>query len=281
MLIPKKYRQAHMSYLQIKAFVDEQIKILNTPVTIDENIKQLIQQENLTEAQVKSILFKCNLLIKRHNRTKYNKQVVHQIVQQVTKAEQANLVQANEALSKISRLVQPVMTDQFSSSGRLQDRLRLLNDLADILPEGRYLFAVGEDGENLEKSPDLVTPEVADTEDNPLIRDNEELLQSAEDTALRNQYIKAAQEETEKQFGAHREKRAELRQRYDELRVRLAQINEDVVYKMEKLAYLRQLSQKMDFSSIGNGEEELGLSTQMSRFSVLVEKLEFALTPGE
>ncbi|OBA20622.1 hypothetical protein METBIDRAFT_12594 [Metschnikowia bicuspidata var. bicuspidata NRRL YB-4993] len=291
-----------MSYLQIKRFVDEQIKALNTPLILNDDIKRLLHQEGISEGQAQSILFKCNLLMKRHNRTKFNKQVVHQIVQQVAKAEQENLMQVNKALSKISRLAQPIMTDQFASSGRLEDRLRLLSNLADILPEGRYLFAVHGDNESESQPPDDAETQAPGSEDpNPLVRDDEELVQSPSELEMQNQYLKATKHELDQQIGAYNEKRDKLRQQYDDLRMQLAHLNEDIVYKMEKLAYLRSLNLKMDFlgarpdekcvdscDSDGDDEEEAvvensedeGLGPQMTRFSVLVEKLEFALRPG-
>ncbi|KAM9905944.1 hypothetical protein OXX79_001841 [Metschnikowia pulcherrima] len=304
-----------MSYLQIKRFIDDQIKVLNTPVKIDENVKQLIHEGELTASQAQSVLFKCNLLIKRHNRTRYNKQVVHQIVQQVAKAEHANLLRVNESLETIDRIIKPVLTDQFAGSGRLKDRIGMLNNLAEILPEGRYLFALhgendknneekhnGKESKENEQNMGIGVPLEATNEAEPgrdtLVRDNEEVVPS-EMTETRNQYMEATERELEKSVGAHKEKRGELRLRYDDLRARLIRLNEDLVYKMQKLEYLKKLNTKLDFSSnfqtsamdydsdIDDIQEERkeentvdALGPQMSRFNVLVGKLEFALTPG-
>ncbi|KAM9905035.1 hypothetical protein OXX69_007336 [Metschnikowia pulcherrima] len=301
-----------MSYLQIKRFIDDQIKVLNTPVKIDENVKQMIHEGEITASQAQSALFKCNLLVKRHNRTRYNKQVVHQIVQQVAKAEHANLLRVNESLEKIDRIIKPVLTDQFAGSGRLKDRIGMLNNLAEILPEGRYLFALhgendekkheGEESKENEQNTGLEahseTTNEAETGRDTLVRDNEEVVPS-EMTETRNQYMEATNRELEKSIGAHKEKRGELRRKYDDLRARLIRLNEDLVYKMQKLEYLKKLNTNLDFSSnfrtsameydsdIDDVREEPkeentvdALGPQMSRFNVLVGKLEFALTPG-
>lgn len=272
-----------MSYLEIKSFIDEQIKALNAPLVIDENIKAIIGRHNLSEDKIKGTLFKCNILIKRHNRNKFNKQVVHQIVQQVAKSEQEKLMKVNSTLTRLSTMLQPILLPDFVLAGSLDERIKQLRELAEELPELSYLFALhtGEDEE--EESEDEPTPEEG------LIQDDQEYVQTT--SSIRKSYQKAVREELQGQIEVQKGRNEELKTKYDHLRTKLLSVSSDLTYKTQKLRYLQTLNRKLGF--LGLTQEELNdsdeeeevpaieehgsLRAQLNRFGILVEKLDFAM----
>lgn len=276
-----------MSYLYIKSFIDEQIKTLNSPLVIDDELRRIISRNNLNEDKVKSLLFKCNILIKRHNRNKFNKQVCHQIVQQVAKSERDKILKVNETLVRISSTLQPILLPDFALAG--VDRLKRLNELADELPEASYLFALHHELSQNEESDESEEPE----EQTGLIVDDVEKVPSVLKKALQKSHRKAVLEELKGHIEDQEVKNEELKRRYEEVRRKLLDLNTDLVYQAQKLRYLQMLDKKMAFLQAKEGpredlndseEEEVvgesgegSLRTQMTRFGILVENLDFAL----
>lgn len=274
------------SYLQVKRFVDEQIKILNTPLRVDDQIRAISARHNLSEEKVASLIFKCNLRLKRHYSTVFNKQVVHQIVQQVVKSEGEKIFAINEQLSRMDTLIQPIALPNFHKVGSVRERVRLVNELAQELPEPSYLFAIQEEAAGRETSGSTRESSVVEgTEHHPtrssgsgLIQDNEEFAEQCSESVMAE--IKAQLHSTE-----------ELRQRYSALRAKLLTLNEQLVYKLQKADYLEKLATKMALGKVKKEElldseeeeeeepeqEKSELLVQISRFNILVEKLEFVM----
>lgn len=282
-----------MSYLQIKSLIDEQIRLLNTPLKVDDEIRALLASENVPEDKLRSVIFKYNLLIKRHNRNRFNKQVVHQIVHQVVQAEKDKITKVNAALEKISTLVQPILLPDFSRVGGLEERTRMVNQLASELPEPNHLFAVYKDIEiDVEKSDSELDEELQGGEDH-LIQDDEEHVTETSKKKLRKQYQRAIQKDLDVRLARQGEVSKEWKERYASLRSKILGMNEELIYKLQKLVYLRKLNAKLAF--LGGHEDtqqcdseveeesdadevDGDVSAQIKRFEILVEKLEFALT---
>lgn len=276
------------SYLQVKRFIEDQIKILNTPLRVDDQIRAISARHNLSEEKVASLIFKCNLRLKRHYSTVFNKQVIHQMVQQVVKSETEKIIAINELLSRIDRLIQPITLPDFHQVGSIRDRIRLVSELVHELPEPSYLFAIQEEAAARKLSPNRESSvgggsagketDIGFNPGNGLIQDNEEFAEHLSESAMSE--IQTQLHSTEA-----------LREEYTALRARLLTLSDELAYKLEKADYLEKLCKKM---SLGNfkkeelldSEEELDeepeeeksdLLTQIARFNILVEKLEFAM----
>lgn len=269
------------SYLQVKRFIDEQIKILNTPLRVDDNIRAISTRHHLSEEKVASLIFKCNLRLKRHYSTVFNKQVVHQMVQQVVKSESEKIFAINERLSRIDTLIQPIALPDFHKVGNVTDRARLINELVQELPEPSYLFAIQEEvaGREMQsKSRENTDGDSDPSPDGGLIQDNEEFTEQYSETVMAE--IRSQLNGTEA-----------LKEEYASLRTRLVDLNEQLVYKLQKAEYLAKLSKKMSLGSAKKDElldseeedveeteaEKSDLLAQVSRFNILVEKLEFVM----
>lgn len=141
-----------MSYLQIKRLVDEHIKQLNTPIVVDDEMRRFSQKHQFSEKKLASILLKCNLAIKRHNRSVYNKQVVHQIVQQILKSEQDKVNEVNSQVSRLYQMMQPITANGINAEAL--GTIDAISRLAAELPESRHLFAFSD----MDLADDLARP---------------------------------------------------------------------------------------------------------------------------
>ncbi|SGZ46765.1 CIC11C00000004006 [Sungouiella intermedia] len=298
-----------MSYLYIKNFIEEQIRILNQPLVIDDELRAVMSKNNISEETMKSILLKANLRLKRHNRDRFNRQAVHQIVQQIVNNEKEKVFKVNEALAKIEIMIQPILLPDFSLVGDVGDRVGMFNELVKELPQPEYLFAAHsfsmeteqEDPEVIESGgkKDETETETEDgkegEEANLLVQDDQERFQENRNDEEREGLVKKYQvevaQELKDHISSHQQKIDTLKEQYTQLRALLIEMNEELVYKMQKFEYLRQLNGKMNFlqkdsnslrpdSEDEDSDEEVAntdLKIQMGRFRILMEKLEFAM----
>lgn len=287
-----------MSYLYIKQFIDEQIRILNQPLVINDDLRAIMAKNNISEEAMKSIVFKANIRLKRYLRSKFNRQVVHQIVQQIAKNEKEKLFNVNEALAKIDLMLQPVLLPDFSKVGSVNDRVRIVNELVDKLPDPDYLFAVHDlaDEVNVEEKeinrdgePEKDLYEEVETD--MLVQDDQDKLEAQLLKYLEQKYKLAVNKELKEQVALKEKDNKHLKEQYTELRKQLLEMNGDLLYKQQKLEYLNQLNMKLDrlqgnnTGKTADSEDEdsevepsnADLSVQMSRFKILVEKLQFAM----
>lgn len=275
-----------MSYLYIKRFVEEQVEILSQPLVIDDDVRRVMAKHNLPEETVKNALFKVNLLLKRHNKHKFSKQVVHQLVQQITKNEHDKLMKVNEQLQKVTQLVQPIIVPEAKGGLTVLERVTRLQELADVLPEPAYLFAL-DGGEDEEAEKEKVEEKEEDNEDG-LIVDDQDRVERVLKKQLEEEYIQAIREEVKEDVTLQKATNEELRQRYAALREQLVEISQKLIYDQQKLGYLEALEKKVEALK-GSGMEALealealeggrdDLEAQITRFRILVEKLEYATT---
>ncbi|SGZ50218.1 CIC11C00000004054 [Sungouiella intermedia] len=296
-----------MSYLYIKNFIEEQIRILNQPLVIDDELRAVMSKNNISEETMKSILLKANLRLRRHNRDRFNRQAVHQIVQQIVNNEKEKVFKVNEALAKIEIMIQPILLPDFSLVGDVGDRVGMFNELVKELPQPEYLFAAHSFSMETEQGdPEVIESagkkDETETEDgkegeeaNLLVQDDQERFQENRNDEEREELVKKYQvevaQELKDHISSHQQKIDTLKEQYIQLRALLIEMNEELVYKMQKFEYLRQLNGKMNFlqkdsnslrpdSEDEDSDEEVAntdLKIQMGRFRILMEKLEFAM----
>lgn len=296
-----------MSYLYIKNFIEEQIRILNQPLVIDDELRAVMSKNNISEETMKSILLKANLRLRRHNRDRFNRQAVHQIVQQIVNNEKEKVFKVNEALAKIEIMIQPILLPDFSLVGDVGDRVGMFNELVKELPQPEYLFAAHSFSMETEQGdPEVIESagkkDETETEDgkegeeaNLLVQDDQERFQENRTDEEREELVKKYQvevaQELKDHISSHQQKIDTLKEQYIQLRTLLIEMNEELVYKMQKFEYLRQLNGKMNFlqkdsnslrpdSEDEDSDEEVAntdLKIQMGRFRILMEKLEFAM----
>ncbi|CUM63200.1 uncharacterized protein PRCAT00000769001 [Priceomyces carsonii] len=226
------------SYVYTKRFIDNEVKRLNRPLSLDSS-----EAPGLSEKQLQQILTKVNIKIRRHNRNLFPAQINNQIVQQILKIEQEKLNAVNERLTRVKYIMKPLAIDV---------KITKLDDILKELPESKYLFASEQELENKNRE------EEGNNEiggNGGLVQDGEERVESLSeqiDQELKEKY----------NFG-------ELLERYDSIRSGLIELNEELIYKREKLSYLSTLNDKLDFL------ESESLVNEINRFKVLVERLSF------
>ncbi|ODV78578.1 uncharacterized protein CANTADRAFT_6935 [Suhomyces tanzawaensis NRRL Y-17324] len=288
------------SYLYTKRFIEAQVKVLNRPLKLDSALKNIVANqhehspdgETLTEAQLARAIEKINIRLKRHNNNSFTGQIIHRIVQQVLKLEQAKLSQVNDQLIRARTVLQPVLLPEFDLVTNLaqQDSIQQFGDMINELPEAKYLM-VSPDVEEDEGSAGSESSE----DDNILVQDLQERVepQPSRRKIRLEQKRQIAQQVKQK---IDEEGIPGLLDRYEELRLRLIELHSQLVYKFEKRDYLAGLKQELiglvDHAS--DPEDELGveglqknlistktspdgLGSEINRFRILVEKLAYKL----
>lgn len=217
------------SYQYTKGFIDQQVKALNSPLTLDSEIEDILQKET----NVSKSIFKCNVLVRRYNRNKYQSQAINQIIQQVLKNETSKLVKVNESFIKIHSILKIILIPENISDDNLPGKLKLFNQLINELPQLKYLI--------INEVPNETVDEF--------------------NTQLSN---------------------------YEDIRKHLIELNEVLLYKYDKLTYLKNL--KLKLSSYTNPKDiqpnlimsnDHLLYNEINRFRVLVEKLSYKLSENE
>lgn len=249
------------SYLYTRQFIDREVKVLNGPLSFDDAIHAIIARYNMTkpeekeeidESKVKNVIFRCNILLKRHNRNIFPSQIINQIVQQILKNEQIKLVKVNENFANINSILQPILLPT-DLSGDYANQLTLFNQLINELPKLKYL--------SMDKS------------------------ESSSENLL---------------------------EKYDAIRLKLIKLNEELIYKYNKLLYLKKLKLKLVSTfnisvdsrprqpddiydsdeeeqhnqiegiqaNLISSQNETNILKEINRFKVLVEKLSYKLQTG-
>lgn len=251
-----------MSYLQIKTLVEQQVEVANTPLIVDFQLQEIARKHNIDELKMHSLVLKVNSLMKRHNKSLFNKQAIHQIVQQVVKAENDHVSRVRTALAAFSSLAIPVSLPNLA--GDDFQRVSYLRDIVQNLPEPRHLFAVYD-----EEAWDKEREENADNAD----------------------VIDEVHREVQQKMHEREAEAEAIREEYATMRTKLLLLIEEVAYKTEKLDYLRRLGEKLNevrpVQVVGarvdsDCEEEVdavelpaasNLDAQIARFRILLEKL--------
>lgn len=263
-----------MSYLEIKQIVEEQISKVSQPVEITDEVRRVMDKYGIPEEKVKNGLLKVNLHIKRQNKHRFSKQAVHQLVQQIIKNEHDKLSKVNEQLQRVQQLVQPVIVPESQGGLSINERVSKLQELAEVLPEPAYLFALDVKGDNEEAVEAVMDEDERDEEG--LIVDDEARVERILKKKLEKEYAAAVQEEIKDDVASRKESNEELRQRYTNLREQLIQQSQALIYQQQKNEYLDMLAKKTETLREADFLDKDGLEAQITRFRILVEKLEYA-----
>ncbi|PSK35486.1 hypothetical protein C7M61_004523 [Candidozyma pseudohaemuli] len=264
-----------MSYLEIKRIVEEQISKVSQPVEITDEVRRVMDKYGIPEEKIKNGLLKVNLHIKRQNKHRFSKQVVHQLVQQILKNEHDKLSKVNEQLQRVQQLIQPVIVPESQGGLSINERVSKLQELAEVLPEPTYLFALDAKEDDEEKvEEDAMEEDERDQEG--LIVDDEARVERILKKKLEKEYAKAVQEEIKEDVASRKESNEELRQRYTKLREQLIQQSQALIYQQQKHAYLEMLAKKTETLREADFLDKDGLEAQITRFRIIVEKLEYA-----
>lgn len=267
-----------MSYLEIKRIVEEQISKVSQPVEITNEVRRVMDKYGIPEEKVKNGLLKVNLHIKRQNKHRFSKQVVHQLVQQIIKNEHDKLSKVNEQLQRVQQLVQPVIIPESQGGLSINERVSKLQELAEVLPEPAYLFALDakENDEEEEEEVEEAAMDEDERDQEGLIVDDEARVERILRKKLEKEYAKAVQEEIKEDVASRKESNEELRQRYTDLREQLIQQSQALIYQQQKNEYLEMLAKKTETLREADFLDKDGLEAQITRFRILVEKLEYA-----
>lgn len=255
-----------------KLLVEEQIKIINSSLVIDDEVRDICLKHGISMSQVRSILFRTNLQIKRHNRAKYGADFVDQLVQKVL---QDRNVSDDQIASPIVQLRFLLNADDTSIAHEelIPRKARLVNEVASNLPEGQLLFELdvcSADQFELDRKDALA--ERSDIEDLQALKIPLSRLSSAGDDSKILESAFASQQE-----------RMDM---YNRLRDEYIKQTDEINYAVQKLAYFEKLANILSFlddvQKTTDGEEqewsELDFTAEIRRLAILVEKLRFALS---
>lgn len=268
-----------MSYLDLNRFIDDQVKLLNKPLLIDDELIEAGRQFGISDSQIRSILFKCNLQIKRQIRANFERPLVHDVIQKVLISEKMLSDDCKLAGSKLEQLLSSELDERLASSWPIENKVRRIADLADCMPDGEFNILGNKDsnwtsdgiGElksqtsndaglmilpashsELNLQPERETVENGDTLDQKLYRKDED----SEENAM-------------------------FRERYNQLRTEYLRQHSELQYQVQKLDYLRHLRKQLTGGSQPESNKgsysqrrSVDLQKEMERFEILVEKLQ-------
>lgn len=306
------------TYLYTKRFIDQEVRRLSQPLVITSKMESILIEESVEddpegtqvgEKQLQQIINKVNVLIKRHNRNVFSRQVVNQIVQQIIKCEQNKLMVVNDKLMRIEMILRPILLPEVNQTGNIKTLMGEFGELVRELPESKYLFE--EDGEDSADEKEKTPDDTPSDEERILVQDEEERVE--DDELTKSQYIlqlrrRTNQEQSKKQS-------TQLLQKYDDIRHHLIELHRALEYKYAKLEYLTQLKEKLfrvllvpeehaikdhNKNNASNNDDEpfdsdddtnatlhaqrnldyttnTSLSNEINKFRVLVEKISYRL----
>lgn len=276
----------------LKKKLEEQVARLGEPVVIDESVRHVMEEHGISEEQMGGILSRTNETLRKAHRQRFNRQAVHQIVQQIEKNEEEKTLAVGEMLQRATRLAGQVLVVDMERTGpgQVDEQVRRLGEICEVLPEPRYLEVyVASVGEK-EKGP-IDGAEGQDSEEG-IIQDSEERVGFVSKKLIAREQQKEVENEARLVVQAEKERRGPLIAQYAELRRRIIDINEKLVYSAQKLEFLRQVHSKAGFlfGGIGtqpgagdsddeipdDGYPETDFDSLLTKFRILVEKLDYA-----
>lgn len=296
------------SYQYTKHFLEREVKHLSEPLEFTPEIRDLIRRQqtvdgdtDATNERVRTLLFRCNVKIKRHNRNVFTKQATHHIAQQVVKNEQAKMVEVNRRFAQINTVMMPILVPDFAQLASADDKAAKFSSLVNDLPESKYLLVSDEGPASEENGPDSES-----SERDGLVLDELALIP---EIVLKKDLAERAHQKLERNLQRAQEHidLPSLLHQYDTVRLQLILLSSDLNYKVEKLRYLRDLKAKLasafdlptpqpaqrasdeiydsdeeGFESAGlegvqlnlvNSTTSENLHSEISKFRVLVEKI--------
>ncbi|WPK24130.1 hypothetical protein PUMCH_001388 [Australozyma saopauloensis] len=266
-----------MSQNDVRQFIQDQIKILNSPLVLDEELKTLCRAHKLSEAKIRSILFKCNLQIKRHNRSKYDEALIDNVVNEVVQAER----QSGEArVSRLTQLEQYLRSDiSIKEESSVERRTEIVNDLGKDVPEANVLVR---DDDLDEKNKVAEFGDILGNggDGDSGIRSEQEPCDTRSHSGSKNDHGETKLDKESEANAKGTDPAGQNLTEYDRLRQAYIQQNVELLYQAQKLEYLDKLCNSL---SVCQGslrdDSQTDMRTEMNRFSVLVEKLRYLREP--
>lgn len=231
-----------MSENDIRDFINAQVKLLNNPLLLDDELSNICKEAGVAEGTMRSILFKCNLQMKRHTRSQYESEKVQHAVNEILQNSKEAQSSSEDPVLKLARLLQP-LNKQDAEQLTLEERARVVDEIAVLL----------------EKVKDFVRRDQNEDSFGNRLSLNES---SDETTAKRE-----VQMEYEQLRSVYLEQNEEIQYHIQKLKY-LAKLGG----ALELLAAHRSSAQT-------NDDDIEQLRAEMRRFSVLIEKLRFSMRP--
>lgn len=304
------------TYLYTKRFIDQEVRRLSQPLMMTSKLERILTEESteddpdgqqVGEKQLQQIISKVNVLIKRHNRNVFSRQVVNQIIQQVIKCEQNKLMVVNEKLMRIEMILKPILLPEVNQTGNVKTLMREFGELVRELPESKYLFDEEDDTADEDEK-----AQASSDDEGILVQDEQERVE--DDELTKSQYNRRLRQQTEQEQS--KSSSTHMLYKYDDIRHHLIQLHQGLEYKYAKLEYLMMLKEKLlcvllvpeehskrdPFHSqdkrVGNDEPfdsddeandtlihqhsleyttNTSLSNEINKFRVLVEKISYRL----
>ncbi|CUM46685.1 uncharacterized protein AC631_05279 [Debaryomyces fabryi] len=236
------------TYLYTKRFIDQEVRRLSQPLVVTSKLESILTEESeeddpegrqVGEKQLQQIISKVNVLIKRHNRNVFSRQVVNQMIQQVIKCEQNKLMVVNDKLMRIEMILKPILLPEVSQTGNVKTLMGEFGELVRELPESKYLFEQDDEysADEKEETPDNTPSD----EERILVQDEEERVE--DDELTKSQYNHRLRQQTEQEQS--KKHNTQLLQKYDGIRHHLIELHRGLEYKYAKLEYLNQLKKKL------------------------------------
>lgn len=293
-----------MSYLDAKRFIDDQVRLLNGLLVLSPELREICRSSGVSESEIRSFLFQFNLHIKRHNRTRYSRPMVHETIQRLLEIEQRETRDLNFAKSNVQVVLESTNDDSFVPKLPLSIKVERAINLADLMPLGVYLFT------NLRVSNANnvgATGSILKSEAGKLPTKNQE--QSVHEIDTKEDFVKketdlCKADNPENSYASLKDKSPavslgteavkpdyrntvltsnenKLREQYELSRAVIMDQRDEIIYKVRKLEYLRTLNSLAAFQPKSSSNEasgrELDLKSEMRRFCILTEKVYYQM----
>ena len=262
------------------------------------------QYDELTPKLLSKILNRTNAIIRKKNARLFAPQVSSQVAHQIVKLEQCKLLLINDQLAKVNALLPPLVLPEFeaatgsSSAAKLAQCTHLISQL----PEAKYLLVHTND--QVDDENDENDDGDANGGENGLVHDDQPRVVAPKKSLKNkiNQQIKPTDVSA-------------ILEEYDRIRQNLIDLNEKLVCAQNKLSYLQDLNIKLTYLVAGeatpapapslrdlamydsdeeveresnvsqiqsnllvdNESEEKNLKSEINRFKILVEKIDYKL----
>lgn len=268
-----------MSYLDVNRFIDDQVKLLNKPLILNDEALEVCRQYGISDSQVRSILFKCNLQIKRQIRANYERPLIHEVIENILLSEKKSSDDYKMAGSKLEQLLSLEADESLVSGWALSNKVRRVNDRAECMPDGKYIILGDKDDNKMEIGSGETSTQTYNTADSTIPQG------SHSETILSLKREEVDQEGTSDQKELHKDDLSEdtivFRERYNKLRAEILSQHSKLLYQALKLEYLQNLRQKVvrgsqgeDLKASKRQRRSADLLKEMERFEILVEKLD-------
>ncbi|CAH6719045.1 hypothetical protein CLIB1444_01S20208 [[Candida] jaroonii] len=251
------------SFNYCKRFIDSQIKLLNNTLVIDDDLKEVCDDEGLSLSELKIIITKINVLIKRHNNNEFQPRISNQIINQILKYEREKVTMVHERLRQVENMVKPLILPEIDYLN--PQNLKQLDTLINELPESRYLF-INNDKQEDEGEDTSETENVDQDEEDILVQDDEEMITEEANTLTTKSFKKAVYKEISDNIKINET----LLDDYETTRLELIELNQHLQYKFKKLQYLTSLRSKL--SSLIDDK-----SNELTKFKILVDSINYKM----